>query len=313
MKSTTEAIALRNHILSNFEDALVADSEEMSKIMNIVVVRVDQQGVELSGALAELKKNILHKDYPDMDFDSLNIFLLEGSDKVLGSMSEQSHKKGKEYLENLGVKVLLNALVDSYDGKAVTLKDGRSIRTRNLIWAAGVTGNLPKGFDKAIIQRGNRLKVNRFNQVEGFENVFCVGDLAYMESEKFLHGHSQVANVVIKQSKNLAANVMKKGMDRTEWKHFAYKDPGSMATIGKQLAVVDLPLISFQGRLAWFAWMFLPLMLILSVRNKLIIFINWVISYFTNDTTLRLILLPTRREFNQLVKENNKEEATVLN
>lgn len=296
MKSTAEALALRNHILSNFEDALMAPPEALQEIMNIVVVGAGPTGVELSGALAELKKNILPKDYPDMDFSPLKIYLLEGSDVVLGPMSAASHRKGKEYLEKLGVDVWLGALVDTYDGKVVKLKDGREIPTRNLIWAAGVNGNMPGGMPSAAVQpRGNRLKVDVYNHVEGFENVFCIGDLAYMATEEYTRGHPQLANVAINQAKNLAKN-LRNTRPIEFWKPFVYRNPGSMATIGKRRAVVDLPAISFQGRLAWFTWMFLHLMLILTVRNKLIIFINWAISYFTNDTTLRLILLPTKRQ-----------------
>lgn len=308
MKSTTEALALRNHILTNFENALVADKKELTEIMNIVVVGAGPTGVELSGALAELKRNILPKDYPDMDFSPLKIFLLEGSDKVLGPMSEMSHKKGKQYLENLGVEVWLNALVASYDGKKVQLKDGRVIPTRNLIWAAGVNGNLPEGFSQTAIQRrGNRLVVDRFNRVNGLINVYCLGDLAYMETEHFPKGHPQVANVAINQAKNLAKNLKNKA-SVDFWKPFVYKNPGSMATVGKRRAVVDLPSFSFQGRLAWFTWMFLHLMLILSVKNKMIIFINWAISYFTNDTTLRLILSPTEKQIQQALREQHKPE-----
>lgn len=308
MKSTTEALALRNHILGNFEDALVADAATLPEIMNIVVVGGGPTGVELSGALAELKRNILPKDYPDMDFSPLSVYLLEGSDKVLGPMSEASHRKGKEYLENLGVDVWLNALVDSYDGKNVRLKDGRSIPTRNLIWAAGVNGNLPEGFVPETVQpRGNRLRVDEFNRVHGLENVFCIGDLAYMETEAYPKGHPQVANVAINQAKNLAKN-LKRGADTKRWVRFVYKDPGSMATIGKRRAVVDLPSFSFQGRLAWFTWMFLHLMLILSVKNKLIIFINWAISYFTNDTTLRLMLLPTDKQIRQVLLRKKRQQ-----
>lgn len=308
MKSTTEALALRNHILANFEDALAAQPGIFEDLMNIVVVGAGPTGVELSGALAELKSNILPKDYPDMDFSELRIFLLEGSDFVLGPMSDKSHKKGKEYLEKLGVDVWLNALVASYDGQVVHLKDGRSIPTRNLIWAAGVSGNVPGGFDASAIQRrGNRLIVDRYNRVKGLVNVFCLGDLAYMETDQYPKGHPQVANVAINQAKNLAGN-LKSNAPTHFWKPFVYKDPGSMATVGKRRAVVDLPSFSFQGKLAWFTWMFLHLMLILSVKNKLIIFINWAISYFTNDTTLRLILSPTEKQIRQALRDNHPQE-----
>jgi len=305
MKSTTEAMALRNRILLNFEDAINATEQELEGIMNIVVVGGGPTGVELAGALAEMKKNVLPKDYPDTDFSSLNVYLLEGSPVTLGPMSDASHKKSQQYLEDLGVKVWTESIVEQYDGELVVLKDGRNIPTRNLIWAAGVSGNLPLGFDAATIQRGNRLKVDRHNKVQGTNNIFALGDIAYMETPKYERGHPQVANVAINQAKLLGKN-FKGDLRGNSWKEFEYKDPGSMATVGKRKAVVDLPKFSFQGRLAWFTWMFLHLMLILSVRNKLFIFINWAISYFTNDTTLRLILLPTKKQV-ELVEERASE------
>lgn len=296
MKSTPEALTLRNRILSNFEKALSAAPEEMEGIMNIVVVGGGPTGVELAGSLAEMKTKILPKDYPDMDFSRLNIFLLEGSNTLLGPMSEVSRRKAKEYLEALGVKVCLQTLVEAYDGHTISLKGNGTIVSDNLIWAAGVSGNLIKGLEKATIQRGNRIVVDRYNKVVGYDNIFAVGDIAFMETPLYPNGHPQVANVAINQGKLLAQNI-KKYPDRPDsWKMFEYKDPGSMATVGKRKAVVDLPRFSFQGRMAWFTWMFLHLMLILSVRNKLFIFINWAISYFTNDTTLRLILHPSRRQ-----------------
>lgn len=296
MKSTPEALTLRNRILSNFEKALSAAPEEMEGIMNIVVVGGGPTGVELAGSLAEMKTKILPKDYPDMDFSRLNIFLLEGSNTLLGPMSEVSRRKAKEYLEALGVKVCLQTLVEAYDGHTISLKGNGTIVSDNLIWAAGVSGNLIKGLEKATIQRGNRIVVDRYNKVVGYDNIFAVGDIAFMETPLYPNGHPQVANVAINQGKLLAQNI-KKYPDRPDsWKMFEYKDPGSMATVGKRKAVVDLPSFSFQGRMAWFTWMFLHLMLILSVRNKLFIFINWAISYFTNDTTLRLILHPSRRQ-----------------
>lgn len=302
MKSTTEAMALRNRILLNFEDALSATAEELKAILNIVVAGGGPTGVELAGALAEMKKNVLPKDYPDMDFSQLNVYLLEGSPVTLGPMSKASQQKSQLYLEQLGVKVWTGAIVESYDGHTVRLKDGRDIATRNLIWAAGVTGNLPGGLPEEIVQRGNRVKVDRYNKVDGFNNIYAVGDIAYMETPKYPKGHPQVANVAINQAKLLGKNFKAAWNNNGNWKEFEYKDPGSMATVGKRKAVVDLPKFSFQGRLAWFTWMFLHLMLILSVRNKLFIFINWAISYFTNDTTLRLILLPTKKQVGMVEK-----------
>lgn len=302
MKSTTEAMALRNRILMNFEDALRAKGTDLEAIMNIVVVGGGPTGVELSGAFAEMKRNVLPKDYPDMDFNKLQVYLLEGGPATLGPMSKASQQKSQQYLEQLGVQVWTNSVVEQYDGETVRLKDGRSIKTHNLIWAAGVTGNVPGGLPRELVQRGNRLKVDRYNKIDGLDNIYALGDIAYMETPKYPKGHPQVANVAINQAKLLGRNFKASLSGKTTWKEFEYKDPGSMATVGKRKAVVDLPKFSFQGRLAWFTWMFLHLMLILSVRNKLFIFINWAISYFTNDTTLRLILLPTKKQVEMVME-----------
>ena len=304
MKSTNDAIALRNRILLNFEDALSASGDQLDEIMNIVVAGGGPTGVELAGSLAELKKNILPKDYPDMDFSRFNIYLVEGMSHTLQNMSEASQKVSQDYLEKMGVKLLLNTIVQDYDGKTITLKDGNTIKTRNVIWTAGVMGNVPVGIPKEILVKGNRIKVDKYNRMIGSENVFAIGDIAFMENDEFPKGHPQLANVAINQAKNLANN-MKRLVRNGHLQEFKYKNPGTMATVGKHKAVVDLPFISFQGRLAWFTWMFLHLMLILSVKNKLTIFINWAISYFTNDTTLRLILLPTRKQM-ALVKNENE-------
>ena len=296
MKTTTEAMALRNKILLTFEEVLLSNNiADFSHLLNIVIVGGGPTGVELAGALAEMKKNILPKDYPNIDFSSLNIYLLEGSGATLGVMSKNAQEKSLAYLQKMGVQVKLNSLLESYNGRVATLKDGSTIPTSNLIWAAGVKGNLLDGVNPEIIQRGNRIKVNRFNKVAGYNNIFAIGDIAFMETPKFPKGHPQLANVAINQGKLLAKN-LNKSEQEANWKMFEYTDMGSMATVGKRKAVVDLPKFKFSGRLAWFFWMFLHLMLILSVKNKLSIFINWAISYFTNDTTLRLILLPSKKQ-----------------
>lgn len=295
MKSTIDAIALRNRILMNFEDAIDATPEEYSGIMNIVVAGGGPTGVELAGSIIEMKKNVLPRDYPDMDFTKLNVYLLEGGPVTLAPMSKASQQKSQQYLEQMGVNVWTNALIQDYDGRTITVKDGRTIRTNNLIWAAGVTGNVPQGISEDMLVRGSRIKVDEFNRLQGYKNVFAIGDIAYMETKGWEKGHPQLANVAINQAKNLAKN-LKQLLDGRELKPFIYKNPGTMATVGKRKAVVDLPAFSFQGLFAWVVWMFLHLMLILSVKNKLIIFINWAISYFTNDTTLRLILLPTKKQ-----------------
>ena len=294
MKSTGEAVTLRNRILLNFEDALSATPETLPAIMNIVVVGGGPTGVELSGSLAELKSNILPRDYPDMDFSTLNIYLLEASPATLSPMSKASQKKSQEYLEKMGVLVHTGTHVKDYDGKLVTLDDGRTIPTHTLIWAAGVTGNVPPGIGADQLVRGNRIKVDAYSRLEGDDQVFAIGDIAYMETKEFPKGHPQLANVAIAQAKNAVKNI-ENLLHQKPLVAFQYKSPGTMATVGKRKAVVDLPFISFQGRLAWLVWMFLHLMLIVSVKNRLFIFINWAISYFTNDTTLRLILLPPKK------------------
>lgn len=305
MKSTNEAIALRNRILLNFEDALSASGRELEEIMNIVIVGGGPTGVELAGALAEMKKNILPKDYPDMNFEQLKIYLIEASGNTLQNMSKEAQQASQQYLRELGVEVYTNTAVADYDGHTVIINDGRTIPSRTLIWGAGVKGNVPEGIPQHTVVRGNRIKTNRYNEVETLDSVYAIGDIAYMETEKYPKGHPQVANVAINQAKNLAENFkrMSRGTNLTA---FEYKDPGSMATVGKRKAVVDLPFIKFKGVLAWFTWMFLHLMLILSVKNKLFIFINWAISYMTNDTTLRLILLPTHKQV-ELTNTDKKE------
>ncbi len=288
MKSIPEALNLRNKILLTFEKTLSATEEERNSLMNIVIVGGGPTGVELAGALIELKKNILPKDYPDMDFSKLKIYLLEGGKNLLAPMSDASHKMSRKYLEEMGVIVMTEAVVKNYDGNIISLGDGSIIQSKQLIWAAGVTGNMLKGIAPENIARGNRIKVDRFMRVLEMEHIYAIGDIAYMETPKYPNAHPQVATVAIEQGKLLGKNLKLK--DTNKKKEFEYKDKGSMATIGKRKAVVDLPKFSFQGRLAWFFWMFLHLMLILSVRNKLIVFLNWMISYFTNDTSLRLII-----------------------
>lgn len=310
MKSTTEAIALRNRILLNFEAALDASPEELEGIMNIVVVGGGPTGVELSGSLAELKRNILPRDYPDMDFSRLNVYLLEAGPATLGPMSKISQQKSQSYLESMGVQVKVNTQVKDYDGKKVLLADGSTIASNTLIWAAGVTGNVPNGIDASLLVRGNRIKTDAFNRIPGTDNIFVLGDIAYMETEQFPKGHPQLANVAIAQAKNLVQNFKRLQNGKTLLP-FSYKSPGTMATVGKRKAVVDLPFMSFQGRFAWFVWMFLHLMLILSVKNKLIIFINWAVSYFTNDTTLRLILLPTKHQVHLYKEEQTPIEEKI--
>lgn len=289
LKSTSDSIALRNHVLINFEKILYASKDEQEALFNIVIVGGGPTGVELAGAFAEIKNHILPKDYPGIDFSKLRIMLIEGSKNTLNSMSDLAHSASRMYLEKMGVEIHTKLVVKNYDGKIAELSNGEQIPTASLIWAAGVTTNTLGGLSDSVYGHANRMKVDRTSLVSGYKNIYAVGDIAYMETPKYPKGHPQVANVAINQAKNLADN-LKAIQKNKALKEFEYKDLGSMATIGKNKAVVDLPFIKFKGFFAWLTWMFVHLMLILSVKNKLIIFINWAWAYITKDTSLRLIL-----------------------
>lgn len=294
MKSTTEALQLRHRILHNFEDALsTTDPLVLERLMNIVVVGAGPTGVELSGALADMKRFVLPKDYPELDFTKMNIYLLEGTAKTLGVMSEKSSAQSRQYLEKLGVTIMTNTLIKDYDGQTAVMQDGKTIESAMVIWAAGVKGNVPVGLDKNLIAKGNRIKTDRLCKVIGSENLFAIGDVAYMEEPSYPNGHPQVASVAIQQADMLFDNLTKKSIQtgKKPLLEFKYKDKGSMATVGRNLAVVDVPkpTLHFGGILAWFIWMSLHLMLILGVKNRFFVFINWLSNYFTRDQNLRLI------------------------
>ena len=299
MKSVPEAIQLRNRILQTFEDALIAKPENLQPLMNFVIVGGGPTGVELAGALSEMKKNILPRDYPDKDFSKLTIYLLEGSPNVLNPMSDDSRKMSRKYLEDLGVIVKTSTIVSNYDGHTVSLQSGEQIEALNVIWAAGVTGNTIAGIAPENLTRGNRFTTNRFNELALLPDVYAIGDIAYMPTPKYPNGHPQVASVAIAHAHALGKNFKNLAKGKT-LEPFEYHDKGSMATVGKRKAVVDLPKFSFQGRLAWFTWMFVHLMLILSVKNKLSIFITWMYSYFNNDSTLRVLLKPTGKKVDNI-------------
>ncbi|MES1217150.1 MAG: NAD(P)/FAD-dependent oxidoreductase [Bacteroidota bacterium] len=293
MKSTMDAIQLRRSLLLNFEDALITkDPLELQSRMNIVVVGGGPTGVEVSGALAEMKKFVLPKDYPELDFTKMNIYLLEGSAKTLATMSEKSSADSRRYLERLGVTVMTETLVKDYDGKEVQLQNGFRIAAKTVIWAAGIKGNVPEGMDKNLVARGNRIKVDRQCRVEGYTNVYAIGDLAYMETPAYPNGHPQVAPVAMQEAKLLAENLQNlEEKEDVTLAEFEYNDKGSMATVGRNLAVVDIPKpkLHFSGLFAWLIWMMLHLMLILGVKNRFFVFINWLYSYLSYDQSLRLI------------------------
>ena len=297
MKNTQEAIAIRNHVLLTFEKLIIERKRSDDGNWNIVIVGSGPTGVELAGAFAEMKKDILPRDYPHMNFDNLNIILVSSTTTPLSVMSEESQQMSEKYLKELGVQFMSDEFVTDYDGDKVYMKSGKTIASNNVIWAAGVTGNIIEGLDPDVMIR-NRYKTDRFNRVLGYQNIYAIGDIAYMETPKYPQAHPQVANVAINQGKNLGRNFLRKS--ENEWKEYEYNDQGSMATIGKHRAVVDLPGFKFQGFLAWYFWMFLHLMLILSVRNKIAIFFNWMWSYLNKDSSLRLIIIPN--------KKNNTEQ-----
>ena len=291
MKSVPNAMALRNRILQTFEDTILAGPEEKQALLNFVIVGGGPTGVELAGAMSEMKKYILPKDYPAVDFSRFTIYLLEGSPNTLNAMSDPSRAKSRQYLEKLGVIVRTGTVVEDYDGETVRLKGGETIAARNVIWAAGVIGNHIEGIPAVSVLKGNRLKTNRFHEVEGLDGIYAIGDISWMATPKYPNGHPQLANVAIAQAANLSRN-LKRELHGKSRKEFEYHNKGTMATVGKRKAVVDLPGLSFQGFFAWLTWMFVHLMLILSVKNKLFIFLNWMMSYFANDSTLRLMLRP---------------------
>jgi NADH:ubiquinone reductase (H+-translocating) len=287
LKSTFDAIKIRNHILQTFEHIITEEDEEKKEaLLNLVIVGAGPTGVELAGAFAEIKRNVLPKDYPRIDFSKFNIYLIEGSKHTLNNMSDNAKKVSEEYLIKLGVKILKETFVKNYDGETLTLNTGENIKSKTVIWAAGVTANSIKGLEDHITF-GNRIKVDRTNKVA--ENIYAVGDIAYMETPLYPKGHPQVANVAINQAKNLAKN-LKLITENKEPKLYEYKDLGSMATVGRNKSVVDFGKFKLKCYFAWVIWMFLHLMLILSVKNKLIIFINWAWGYISKNSSLRLIL-----------------------
>lgn len=292
MKTIAEVLDLRNTILMNFENAVTArDPEEQHKYLNIVIIGGGPSGVEISGALAEMNKYILPKDYPELKDKKVNIFLIEATNRVLNMMSQKSSEKAKKFLEKSQVQVLTNTMATGCDENGVLLSTGCKIPTNVIIWTAGIRGNRIEGLNQDIYTKSNRIIVNRYCQVKGYSNIFALGDISFMTEPKYPSGHPQVAQAAIQQAKLLADNFIRSSKGKS-LKEFKYRDLGTMATVGRNLAVVELPFIHFQGIFGWFVWMFIHLMSIVGVRNKLVIFINWAWKYFTYDQSLRLILRP---------------------
>ncbi|EHQ40961.1 NAD(P)/FAD-dependent oxidoreductase [Myroides odoratus] len=306
MKTIPQSLNIRSLVLENFEEALLTnDEKEKRALMNFVIVGAGPTGVELAGALAEMKKHVLPKDYPDLDIRQMEINVIQGGSKVLDAMSEKSSRRAQEFLEKLGVNVWVNEIVTNFDGKTVQTKSGLEFQTETVIWTAGVMGAVIDGFEASVIQRGNRLKVNEYNQVEGFTDIFAIGDVAAMVTENLPMGHPMMAQPAIQQGQLLATNLIQL-REGKPLKKFTYNDKGSMATIGRNKAVVDLPKFHFSGFFAWFVWMFVHLMSLIGFRNKFLVFWNWVYNYLMFDRQARLIVRPYKKKNEESFTKNNE-------
>lgn len=296
MKSVGEALYLRNAIFEDYENAVTSpDAATRQKYLDIVIVGGGATGVEVAGSLAEMKKHVIPKDYLDFNSEEIEIHLVHGNPTLLNAMSPESQKAAEKYLRELGVHLWMDKVVKDYDGETVTIDDGSTIKTKKVIWAAGIVGNPVPGLPETSVVRGRRLKVDGFNMVEGAPDVFAIGDICSQTfDEKWPNGHPQVAQVAIQQGKLLAENIKKLAFGGTPTS-FKYRDLGSMATVGRNKAVVDLPFLKFQGILAWFAWLFVHLFAILGVKNRFFVFQNWVWNYLTYDQSLRLVIRPRKK------------------
>lgn len=295
MKTVPQALDLRSLILQHFEEALLtSDLAQRERLITFVVVGGGPTGVETAGALGELKKHVLPKDYPELDIRRMQIHLIEAGPRVLAGMSEQASEKALKFLKELDVNVWLNAPVKDYDGQLVTIAGDKSIASQLLIWTAGVIGALPEGIPAEAIGRGGRLLVDEFNQVKAMPNTYAVGDVALMLTEKYPNGHPMVAPVAIQMAERLVSN-LRAGARSQKMRPFSYFDKGSMATIGRNRAVVDIHKIRFQGFFAWFVWMFVHLMSIVGFRNRMVVFVDWFWNYVSYDRALRLIIRPFKK------------------
>ncbi|RAK67972.1 NAD(P)/FAD-dependent oxidoreductase [Hymenobacter edaphi] len=298
MKSVEDAIELRNTVLSNFEKALqLGDEDQLNSLLDFVIVGGGPTGVEIAGALSELRKHVFPKDYRELDFRQMDIHLIQSGDLLLKGMSAEASRKSLEYLERFGVQVHLNKRVKSYDGYTVTLSTGETLVTRTLIWAAGVAGAPVAGLPPACLRKGGRYAVDACNRVQDHPNIFAIGDIAAMESAEYPDGHPMLAQPALQQGRLLAHN-LERLLAGQPLQPFRYDDKGSLATIGRNHAVADIKLLGkdlkTQGFFAWFIWMFVHLMSLISFRNRLFVFLNWTWSYFTFDKGRRYIIGRTR-------------------
>lgn len=296
LKSVPEALNIRSYILQEFEKALVnKDLSQKKRALNFVIVGGGPTGVELAGAMAEIRKNVIPKDYRELDAEHMTINLIEAGPRILAAMSEKSSKEAQEFLENLGVNILLNTAVTSYENDELSLSTGNKMETDTVIWSAGVKGQIINGFNEESLFK-SRYLVNDFNQITGLNNVFAIGDVACIKSAEYPNGHPMVAPVAIQQADYLSKNLSKIAANKSMIP-FKYFDKGSMATIGRNKAVVDLPFLHFKGWFAWYVWMFVHLMMLVGFRNRFMVFMNWAWNYITYERAIRLIIRPYKRQF----------------
>ncbi|UXX80165.1 NAD(P)/FAD-dependent oxidoreductase [Reichenbachiella carrageenanivorans] len=292
LKQVPHALNLRSQILQNFEKAVLkTDENEMQRLMNYVIVGGGPTGVEVAGALGELKKHVLPKDFPELNLNKMQIYLIEGQERLLGAMSEYSSRKAFDYLKKFDVNIYVGKVVKAFDGETVTLNDGMQIPSETLVWGAGVKGNAIEGLTHDITP-DKRFKVDEYSRVVGFDNIYAIGDVASMMDEDHPRGHPMLAPVAIQQGQLLANNL--NGLSKGKpWKAFKYLDKGTMATVGRNKAVTELMgKFKYGGFMAWLTWMFVHLILIVEFRSKIVIFGNWLWNYFTYDRGTRLIIRP---------------------
>ena len=308
MKTIPQALNIRSLILENLEQAVITEDTEIRKtLLNFVIAGAGPTGVELCGAIAEVRNHIVPRDFRDLDPAEMEIHLVEGLDRVLPPMSEKASREAAKFLEPLGVKIHLNTMVEEYDGQKVTTnKEDLTFYTSTFIWAAGVSGAPVEGLNaSALVERADRYEVNVFNQVRGYENIFAIGDIALMQTEDFPKGHPMVAQPAIQQGKHLAKNI-KRILNEEKMLPFEYNDKGTMATVGRNKAVVDMGKLKFGGFFAWFIWMFIHLYFLVGFRNRLITFFNWVYNYVNFDKAARLIIRPFKSNKENLEVDQKK-------
>ncbi len=296
MKTVTESLNLRSLILQNFEKALLTkDVHEQEALMTFVIVGGGPTGVELAGAISELKRHVLPNDYPELDFRKMRVILVENGAEVLQAMNEANRLSAKQYLEELGCEVWLNTGLAKYDGTVAETKTGKQLRTLNLIWTAGIKGVVPQGLSAAAVNPRGRILVNDLCEVKNLPNVYAIGDVACMATEQYPNGHPQVAPVAVQQGNLVAKNIIRQLQTKAPLP-FQYFDKGSIATVGRNRAVVEVKKFRFGGFLGWLTWMALHLMLLVGFRNRMVVFINWLWNYLSYDRNIRLIIRPFERK-----------------